>query len=66
MQLSLKDGGHAYTPVNNVVGSLHWKGACLEAGGIVQWVSGSRLGVAFSNEGDFNLKIKNKETIKCH
>ncbi len=59
MQLSLKDGGHKYKIGEKLSGELHWKGANLTLEAQVKWVHGQRLGVKFSNEGQFDSNIKN-------
>lgn len=59
MQLCLKNGGHSYSAGNDIEGTLHWKGASLDTVGIVQWVSGQRVGVSFKTENNFNEEVKN-------
>ncbi|MCO4793064.1 MAG: PilZ domain-containing protein [Bacteriovoracaceae bacterium] len=59
MQLCLKDGGHDFIPGTEIDGTLHWKGATLEALGNVKWVRGQQLGVAFVLSSVFEKDVKN-------
>lgn len=58
MQLCLKDGGHGYQEGNDLSGSLHWRNACLDINGIVQWVSGQRIGIRFSEDKKLNENLQ--------
>lgn len=58
MQLGLRDGGHTYVEGQEISGSIHWKGQALDVTGKVKWVRGQRLGVKFTQDGQFENNIK--------
>lgn len=58
MQLSLKDGAHNYQADQEITGDIHWRGKTMEAKGVVRWINGSRLGVAFTEDSAFQEEIK--------
>jgi len=58
MQLSLKDGGHQYKEGQKVEGIVHWRSASLKTVGVVQWVSGQRLGIEFAESESFDAEVK--------
>lgn len=57
MQLALKDGGHSFQKDNPVQGQLGWLGENLKVEGKVVWTMGSRVGIEFSQEQDFQEKV---------
>lgn len=64
MQLGLKDGGHDFKPGTDISGTVHWQKAALDTLGTVKWVSGSRIGVAFSDENGFEKSVKDFLSIE--
>ncbi len=59
MQLLLKNGGHNYRSGDLLKGTLNWRGATLDLQGLVKWVSGESLGIAFNEDGAL------EENVRC-
>lgn len=58
MQISLKDGQHRFVQGDAVGGTLNWRGHTLLTKGVVKWVKGAKLGIAFSDDASLKEAIK--------
>lgn len=56
MQLALKEGNSEFNLGETLRGCLHWKKARLNIEGDIKWVKGGRLGVAFKNIPEMDMK----------
>ena len=58
MQLCLKNGDIPYENEDALEGCLHWVGQSLELKGLVKWIRGNRLGVAFEGGDPLHETIR--------
>jgi hypothetical protein len=64
MQIELKNGDQSISPSDIISGELHWKGAQLNVSGIVKWIDGQKLGVAFRTDRNFLEEIGHFLSLK--
>lgn len=58
MQIDLKRSDHSYEKDDSISGIVHWRGPTLDIEGQVQWVRGTRIGIAFHKSEEFNNAVK--------
>lgn len=58
MQLSLKDGTHQFHQDDSIVGTLNWRGLTLNTRGVVKWVKGGKIGIAFGQDEKFKREVE--------
>jgi hypothetical protein len=58
MQLSLKDGDHAFKEDHVLKGHIHWLGRNLDIAGTVKWHTANRIGVEFAKKRDVLEKVE--------
>jgi hypothetical protein len=59
MQISVKDGDHAFKNDSSLRGSIHWLGQSLDVSGTVKWHTPNRLGIEFIKKREVLENVNN-------